>query len=218
MAPSSSSSSAALRQLLAERFPSVGRQHGRRLATGLPGLDEITGGLPLGAITEVVCSGPSCGGHLLFARLLALTREARSRVALIDSSDGFDPGSYPADALAHLLWVRARTLDDALQSTDLLSRDANLALILLDLRGAPESALRRIPATQWYRLQRAVEPSGLALLVETPHAMVPSAQLRIELSRSHALGSLGVEQGALCGRLAPIVMRQRIQIPPLAAR
>lgn len=218
MAAVSSSSTAALRQLLAERFPSSRPHSARVLTTGLTALDEVTGGIPLGAITEVVCAAPSCGGHLLFARLLAVTRAARNRVALIDSSDSFDPTSYPEDALPHLLWVRAHHVEEALQAADLLTRDANLGLVLLDLRSESETALRRIPAAQWYRLQRAVEPSGLALVVETPRPTVASALLRIELNRSHPLSALGVEQRVLSGLLSPAVQRQRIQFSTQASR
>ena len=56
----------------------------------------------------------------------------------------------------------------ALQAADLVARDANLGLVMLDLRRAPDADLRRIPGPQWYRLQRAVEPTDLALVVETP--------------------------------------------------
>src|SRR5690606_35453100 len=92
--PSSVPSSAqilALRQMLAERFPSAQRVAGRVLATGLRGLDEPAGGgLPLGAVTELVCAAPSCGGQLVLGQLLAVTRAQRLRVALVDGTDAFD--------------------------------------------------------------------------------------------------------------------------------
>src|SRR4030095_13582674 len=95
---------------------------------------------------------------------------ASQRVALIDSTDSFDPGSFPTDQSAHLLWVRCSSTTTALQAADLIARDANLGLVVLDLRRAPEADLRRIPGPQWYRLQRAVEPTDLALVIETPRA------------------------------------------------
>ena len=61
-------------------------------------------------------------------------------------------------------------------------------LVLLDLRHAPLRELRRVPSTSWYRLQRAVEPADLALVVATPTACVPSAQLRFELEQAATLG------------------------------
>src|SRR6185436_15232410 len=95
-------------------------------------------------------------------------------------------------------------------AADLLARDANLGLVVLDLRGAPESDLRRIPGPQWYRLQRAVEPTDLALVIETPRASVPSAQLRLALNTSHAFTALERERATLTTELAPALSRQRL--------
>jgi hypothetical protein len=202
----------ALRQLLAERFPSVPRTAGRVLPTGLAALDEPAGGgLPLGAVTEFVCATPSCGGHLLLGQLLAATRAQRLRVALVDATDAFDPASFPADHLAHLVWVRGNgDVATALAATDLLARDANLGLVVLDLRHAPAAGLRRTPSTLWYRLQRAVETADLALVVETPRALVASAHLRFELKRSLAFPALAQERPELTTHLTPTLGRQRL--------
>jgi len=203
---------AALRHLLAERFPSVTQPTapGRTLATGIPGLDGSTGGLPLSAVTEVVCAAPSCGSQLLLGELLAKTRATRTRVALVDGSDAFDPASFTEDLLAHLVWVRCHGTAEALQAVDLLARDANLGLVVLDLRRAAEAELRRVPATQWYRLQRAVEPTDLALLVETPRPIVASAQVRFVLDHSLPLTALEVDRPGLATSLTATVQRQRL--------
>ncbi len=214
MSPPAPEKLTALRHLLAERFPAASRFGGtaRLLTTGIPAIDEATGGLPLSAITEIVCAAPSCGSELLTGELLMLTRARRQRVALIDSADSFDPTSFDDDLLAHVLWVRCRTTAEALQSVDLLARDANLGLVLLDLRRAPEIDLRRTPATQWYRLQRAVEPTDLALVVETPRASVPSAQLRLVLDTPHSAAAFERERHDIATRLAANLQRQRLQI------
>ncbi len=201
---------AALRHLLAERFPTVPRTAGRLLPTGISTIDESTGGLPLSAITEVVCASPSCGGHLVFGQLLAITRRERQRVALIDSTDSFDPASYPDDLLTHLVWVRCRDTAAALQATDFLARDANFSLLLLDLRDAPAADLRRIPGPQWYRLQRAVEPTDLALVVETPRPSVPSAQVRFTLDASHHFSAFEHDRATLIENLPATLQRQRL--------
>src|SRR5437870_4891211 len=96
---------AALRQLLAERFPTAPRTATSLLATGIPAIDDSCGGLPRGALTELVCTAPSCGGQLTLGQLLRATREQRQRVALIDGADEFDPQSWPAEYLDHLVWV-----------------------------------------------------------------------------------------------------------------
>ncbi|MBI4623681.1 MAG: hypothetical protein HY736_10765 [Verrucomicrobia bacterium] len=203
---------AALRHLLAARFPAVPRTASRVLPTGIPALDDAIGGLPLGAVTEIVCTAPSCGSHLFLGQLLAAAGATPTRVALVDGTDSFDPSSFAGDLLARLVWVRCHTTAEALQAVDLLARDANLGLLVLDLRRAPEIDLRRTPATQWYRLQRAVEPTDLALVVATPRASIPSAQVRLVLSLSHSVDALSHDRPALANQLAPALQRQRLQI------
>jgi hypothetical protein len=203
---------AELRADLAKRFPTAVRPPGRALPVGIPAIDEAAGGLPLSAVTELVCATPSCGSQLLFGQLLTVTRDKSLRVALVDSSDAFDPCSWPEDLLPHLIWVRCNGTSMALAATDLLARDANLGLVVLDLRRAPLADLRRIPGPQWYRLQRAVEPTDLALVVFTPRAAVVSAQLRFELNQSLPFTALHRERPELTGQLVPVLQRQRLAI------
>lgn len=209
MAGPPTSSLPALRQLLRERFPAVVHGRATPLPTGCPAIDDIAGGLPRPALTELVCSTPSCGSQLLVGQLLTVTRAAALRVSLVDSHNAFDPCSWPASSLEHLVWVRARDAAEALVATDLLVRDANLALVILDLRQATTKELRRIPAANWHRLQRALEPTTLAALVMTPFVLVPSAQLRLELNRSHSLSVQEMERPALNLALSPALLRQR---------
>ena len=206
---SSSSSIPALRQLLHERFPSAARSFGTALSTGILAIDEVTGGLPRPGLTEVVCAAPSCGSQLFLGQVLQSTRAQALRVALVDEGDIFDSGSWPASLLEHLVWVRAHRTAEAMAAADLLARDANLSLVVLDLRHASPADLRRIPSTQWYRLQRAIEPATLACLVFTPTFIVPCAQLRLELSRSHGLSAQSRERPRLGQELAPAFLRQR---------
>jgi hypothetical protein len=179
------------------------------LATGIPAIDAITGGLPRPGLTELVCSAPSCGSQLLLGQLLQVTRAQNRRMALVDRDDAFDPGSWPVHLLEHLVWVRAHPTAEALAATDLLARDANLGLVVLDLRYAPRAELRRIPSTRWYRLQRAIEPTLMAGLVLTPFPLVSSARLRLELGKSHAFGAQDHPRPALVTALAPGFLRQR---------
>ena len=159
---------AALRLLLTERFPQAAPRPAAVLPTGVGAIDDVTGGgLPVGGITEVVAVAPSSGGQLLISSLLAATRARRMRAALVDARDAFDPQSHDPLLLQHLVWVRCRTLDEAMHAADILVRDANLALVMLDLRGLELRALRSVPATTWYRLQRALERTDMALVVLT---------------------------------------------------
>jgi len=75
--------------------------------TGIAALDELTGGLPRGALSEFC--GPASSGRT--SVLLAAMAEATRRqevCALVDAGDSFDPASA-AEAgvdLRRLLWVR----------------------------------------------------------------------------------------------------------------
>jgi hypothetical protein len=195
--------------LLAQRFPAATRAADEALATGIPAIDAAAGGLPRPGLTELVCAAPSCGSQLLLGQLLQVTRAQGRRVALVDRSDAFDPASWPAHLLEHLVWVRAQHTAEAVAATDLLARDANLGLVILDLRHAPRAELRRIPATRWYRLQRALEPALVAGLVLTPLPLVPSAHLRLELGESHAFAAYHRLRPDLVMALAPQFLRQR---------
>ena len=201
---------AALRGLLAERFPQAARAAGSVLPTGITAIDEHARGLPRAALTELVCGVPSGGSQLLLGQLLHLTRQRGGRVGLIDGGDSFDPASWPAESLEHLTWVRCHATSEVIPVADLFARDANFELVVIDLRRAAKAELRRIPATSWYRLQRAVEQTDLALLVITPIAVVPSAQLRLGLGRSHHLRDQGEPREALVSALPAKLQRQRL--------
>jgi len=207
---SSSTTLSSLRQLLAERFPQAARSDARVLTTGVPAIDDSVGGLPCGALTEIVCGVSSCGSQLLLGELLRSTREASGRVALVDGQDSFDPQSWPEDWLRHLVWARCNDAALALQVADILTRDANFQLLVVDMRLAPVAELRRTPASFWYRLQRAVEPADLALVVLTARAAVPSAQLRLQLEETHGLSDLEETRPSLVVALSPVVQRQRL--------
>ena len=180
-----------LRNLLAERFPQVPAAPQGRLSTGIGPFDEATGGgLPKGAITELISPEVSAGSALLISALLQSAHEERRVLALIDGRDSFDPQPLGNARLRHLLWVRCRKALDALKAADLLLRDGNFPLVILDLVLNSVEELRKIPQTSWYRLQRLAEPMPTAFLVLTRRSMISSAQLKLELENSWTLGDL----------------------------
>lgn len=61
----------------------------------------------------------------MLGSLLASTRSARLRVALIDAGDGFVPANYSPDLLRHLVWVRAHSLAEAISCADVVVRDGS---------------------------------------------------------------------------------------------
>lgn len=201
---------AALRHLIAERFPTAPQREGSRLDTGIAEIDEPTGGgLPTAALTELTCPTSSGGSHLILGQLLAVTRRNAQRAALIDPANCFDPESYPAGDLQHLVWARGGSVKTALSITDLFARDANLGLVILDLRDVSRRELRRVPAPLWYRLQRAVEGTELTLLIITPRPLVPSANLRLQLSQSLPVATLETDRTAVISQLDLSVHRMR---------
>jgi recA bacterial DNA recombination protein len=183
-----------LRKALAERFPQRLPPATTVLATGLPFLDQIAGGgFPKGAITELISPRASAGSASLIHSLLRSVQRDRHFVALIDGSDSFDPGSSENSVLQHLLWVRCRKAFDAVKAGDLLLRDGNFPLVIVDLTLNAIEELRKIPQTSWYRLQRLAEVVPSACLVINRQTIVTSAQLKIVLENSWTLADLEKE-------------------------
>ena len=180
-----------LRKLLAERFPHPRAIAATHLVTGLSFLDESSGGgLPRGAITELMSPRKSAGSASLIHALVEAAHRDNYFVALIDGRDSFDPFGLNNAVLRHLIWVRCSKASEAIKAADLLLRDANFPLVIVDLvLNAPEE-LRKIPQTNWYRLQRLVELAPTACLVFTPCQMVGSAQLKLVLESSWNLKNL----------------------------
>ena len=180
--PAKSSTVAELRSLLAARFPDKNRKPIGFISTGVEGIDgALGGGLPAGRLTELVSAEPGTGGQTVFAELLRTTRAARHRVALIDGADGFDPGEVAPDTLRHLVWIRGRSAADVFGAADILARDGNYAVIVIDLRGLSERVLLKTPSTFWHRLRQAVESSPTAVLVQTTLPLVPAVPWRLNL-------------------------------------
>lgn len=188
-----------LRKLLAERFPRPSLTIATRLITGLPFLDEpIGGGLPRGAITELISPQTSAGSALLIRALIHSARRNNYFLALIDGRDSFDPCGLDNPSLRHLLWLRCSKAYETIKTADLLLRDGNFPLVIVDLvLNAPEE-LRKIPQMNWYRLQRLVEMVPSACLILTRYEMVGSAQLKLILENSWTLETLET-QDALSG-------------------
>src|SRR2546421_7037335 len=194
-----SSSIIDLRRLLAERFPQTFVPAADGLRTGLPAIDTAIGGLPKNAITELSSPHLSAGSALLLHVLLQHAYRNGFFVALVDGKDSFDPHTAAPAVLPNLLWVRCHHASQAVQAADLLLRDGNFPLVILDLVLNPSDELRKIPQTHWYRLQRLVEAAPSAFLVLTRRSMISSAQLKLFLENAWRLNDL--EEPALMTRL-----------------
>lgn len=184
-----------LRELIARHASTPPPRETRGLLTGIKAFDHtIAGGLVTGGMVELVCLPHTIGGSSL---MVAILRQLGRSSALIDGNDTFDPQSAGADVLKHLLWIRCRKTAEAIRAADLLLRDGNLPLIFLDLRGNSSTELRKIPGSTWYRFQRMLEPTAVALLVLTPRPLVPCAQARLELRSAFDLLALEREPAEL---------------------
>ena len=207
-----------LRQLLAERFPHlrVGPDRLRTRAaqnvwlTGLEKIDNVLqGGLPRSGITELTCPKPSSGSALLAFALLRRAHESRQWVALVDGMDTFDPARIGEEPFPRFLWVRCRNALQALQASDLLLRDGNLALVILDLRMNPMMELRKVSSATWHRFQRLIEANSTPLFVITPRPLVANARARLELMSHFTLAALNKPEEELLAELHVRLVHQR---------
>src|SRR5271168_1904755 len=122
--PASAKIRAQIEAALAQRIPSALTPQPRAIrpkaATGIDAIDELLGGgLPIGAISEIV--GPECSGRttLALAFLAGITRQGKV-CAWVDVSDSLHPESAAAAGvnLDRLLWVRCgHTIGPANETT-----------------------------------------------------------------------------------------------------
>jgi hypothetical protein len=184
-----------LRRILRERFPQNALLPGRTWKSGWDLLDEKQGGIPQGTVVELV-STIGCSG-LFLDRILT----ADCFAALIDCRRSFDPNSYAAEHLKNLLCVFAENPEIAVKAADLLLRDGNLSIVLLDLQFVARRSLGGIAASTWHRLHRLVEKSGTAFVVFTSQPMIEAARFRIVMRNSWDLAALRQRRTKLLGEI-----------------
>jgi hypothetical protein len=207
-----------LRNLLANRFPRAPKSVGTRLITGLAFFDQsVGGGLPKGAITELITPPRSAGSASLVHAFIQGAYRDKYFVALIDGRDSFDPCALGNSILRQLLWVRCTKALEAVKAADLLLRDGNFPLLIVDLIFNSPGELRKIPQTTWYRLQRLVESVPTACLVLTRYEMVSSAQLKLVLENSWNLETLEKHDAISQLRIAVKRWHLKSVVPPSVA-
>lgn len=148
----------------------------------LPVLDELLGGgLPSGALVEVV-GRTSCGRLALLLAALAAVTGAGEPVALVDLGDGLDPQAAAAAGvdLERLLWLRPRRLDDTLAAAEMLV-DTGFPLVTLDLGLPPVRG--RAPLAAWLRLARGAGARQTTVLVSTPYRLSGCAAEAVVVAR-----------------------------------
>jgi hypothetical protein len=163
------------------------------IPTGITALDTEVGGIPCGAITEVISPGRVSSGHAsLQTRLLAFASK-EGFCALVDATDSFDPKSAQAAGvnLNRMLWVRCRnngvkSLEQAFKCADLLIQGSSgFGMIVVDVADIAERLVRKVPLTTWFRFSRVIEKLETALVFSTP-CPVTSTCSALSLSLSPA--------------------------------
>lgn len=192
-----------LRQALAEKFPHL-RAYGASVttspgwATGLARIDHSPyGGLPKGALTELIADGKSASSATVVHALMERAAREQQIITLVDGNDSLDVTQIAPATLARLLWIRARTAVETLKALDLVLRDQNLGFVIVDLAFDNLAELRRIPNTTWYRFQRLLEDGSAVCVIVTPQRMVLPARLQITLHSEHSLAELETERATL---------------------
>jgi recombination protein RecA len=221
---------------LEARFPAALSPAARTVrdvaSTGIDVADRVLdGGLPVGAISEIV--GPASSGRTSLALSFLAQHTAEGRVcAWIDVEDALDPQSAAANGvnLKQLLWVRCRPdapqpgrnaprfrpyakrtnetrpvwtrLDQALRATDLLLQAGGFAAIVLDLADtAPEHGCR-IPLATWFRFRQAADRTRCSLVLLGRTAFAQSsAAVAVECGRLRAQAANGMVLQAFTGEL-----------------
>jgi recombination protein RecA len=183
-------SKAEIQSELAERFGSAFKQREKPgvqvMTTGIPEVDRITGGLPRGAITEIL--GPASSGRTSFLHsVLAASTAGQEVCALVDASDSFDATSSARAGVDfhQMLWIRCvSNIEHAIKATDLLLQSGGFGLVALDLGDIPSRQSRRIQLSWWFRFSRAIENTPTALMVISRDSNARScASLVLELNR-----------------------------------
>ena len=197
-----------LRKILAERFPHKSGTH-LLTSTGWSPLDSLLGGgLPKGSITQLVIPSISAGGAIVLHEIIEAMQQHSQCVALIDGKNSFEPSTgYPL-----LLWIRCQNVAQALKATDLVLRDSNLPLSILDFKQNSDAELRKIPGTTWYRFQRIIEENKSTLLTITRHPLVSSAQISIMLTHQLRFDDLTSFRSEIVKLFSLEIVRRRSQL------
>ena len=136
--------------------------------------------LARGAITEIVGAASSGKSSLILSALAQLTKTGEI-CAVIDAGNGFNPISARQSGvvLENLLWIKSdNSIENAFKSASLLAQSKGFGAIWLNLNSFEEQALRKIPATYWYRFRNLIKESPTLFLVTAQQAVVGSATNR----------------------------------------
>lgn len=163
------------------------------LPTGIVALDDVLGGLPRGALTELL-GAPTSGMTTLALAAIAHTQASGALAAWIDVGGTFDPAYAAACGvdLAALLLARPTSAADALELVEALVTSGALGLLVVDalawLAAAPPGATLLATALRRLTPLLARAPTALVALTTLPLPMPSSplahpAALRLHIAR-----------------------------------
>jgi hypothetical protein len=220
---------------LARRIPSaltpLPRLHYAVAPTGIRELDALLdGGLPVGAISEIV--GPECSGRTSLAlTFVAAMTQAGKVCAWVDVSDTLHPESAAALGvdLSRLLWIRCGAvapkrkswsrLEQGLRVSDLLLQAGGFSCIVLDLGGLSAEYALRVPLATWFRFRAAAERLQSNVVLLTQHGCSRNSAglvLRLEDLRLDPGGELSEHSTIFTGlQHRAELTRQRGNVLPL---
>ena len=176
-----------------------------RVLSGLEGRKSYAAGLPRGQVSEVVGPASSGCTSLAWAALGAATRRGESVALIDTFDRFDPPTAHACGiTLSKLLWVRGqalskttgaidpawlpgvravngpgtfmeRVIDRAIKALNLVVQSGVCTMVVIDLIDVPASALRRLPASTWFRIERAIEGSDTAVLILAAQPIARSA-------------------------------------------
>lgn len=172
-----------------------------QLVTGLGGLNEkLGGGLAKGQLTEIIGRGPSRGGGVVLAALLAQARSKGCYAMLLDVGSGFSPESFPERDLESLLWVGCDSAKQAVEVLDVATRDENFPLFLLDGRDCEPSDWKSVRVQQWYRVLNQLRQHEAVAVIFARSEVTTATKHRLEVVSRLDLDCLHQERAAILNR------------------
>lgn len=157
------------------------------IPTTLAAIDALLGGgLQRGKLVELVSRRASGRFSIVMSTLAAATTMGEA-AALIDLGDHFDPQLAAQNGvdLRRLLWVRPRTVKEAVMSAEMITA-TGFQLVIVDVGLHPIRG-RRAPDAAWVRLARTAESQNTAMLVSSPYPLTGTASeavLKASFSRA----------------------------------
>jgi hypothetical protein len=189
--------------------------------------------LPRGHVSEVVGPASSGRTSLAWAALGAATRRGESVALIDTFDRFDPPTAHACGIeLSRLLWVRGqavsktavaidpawlpgvravngpgtfmeRVIDRAIKSLNLVVQSGVCTLVVMDVIDVPPAALRRLPASTWFRIERAIEGSDTAVVILSAIPVARSAGGRSIVMGHSPASSASPARGATPGKECP---------------